>query len=702
MALNVGDAYIQLMLDRTPLTQAMQQGQRDVTAWGNHVEKTVSGAGSSFGKLGQVMQGVFMGVGMAAATKGLELVSAGLGQVKRSMIETNAQLQDSNTAWATLLGTQEKATAQMKVLKDFANTTPFEFGEVDKSAKTMATFGIAVDDTTKYLKLFGDAASGTNQGMEDVTFWSSRMYDAIKSGKPFGEAAARLQEMGVISGVTRTKLEEMQAQGKSGDEVWAAYSASLGRFSGLMDQQSKNWHGLTSTIGDSVNFLIATASKPIFDKLSLGAGKLVEILGSDKINTFAETMGTTIANSLDAAFNSLSRVVDGGRRVVSIFKDTNTAISDLVKSFGSGDFNAAFGPILGAIDTAFGDDARNKSVKFVSSLLSGFQSVRDTVITVKEAWSGNWQDSDKIANPFVKAAGNITQVFRDSLITARQAWSGDWQDSDTISNPFVRGIGIGVKAISDGITKAQDVIGGLRDTVGEVFGSFRDQGGAVGAAGSIAGILFGPAGSQAVTDAITTVSDQLGPFIDTVKSFDYSGFFADLATGAGELATKLGPAAESAKNLYLAFAPMGAIIGPLTGQFNVWASLAETLGPVLQNTLGAALIGIKGALAPLGDLFSQLGAVVSTQGPAMAEIGGSLMDLWSALTPVFQTVAGVIGTVLVGAIGLLVSNIGGLVGFLTGALPGALQALNGAIQTTTGVIRFFSDLFGGTIRVISD
>lgn len=698
MALNVGDAYISLMLDRAPLTKAMAGGEKDVQAWGNTVEKEVEKAGGHFSKLGSIMSGVFTGVGMAAATKGLELVSGAMGQVKNSVIGTNATLQDSNTAWKTLLGTQQAATDQMKKLKDFANTTPFEFGEVDRSAKNMATFGISVNDTTKYLKLFGDAAAGTNQGMEDVTFWSSRMYDAIKSGKPFGEASARLQEMGVMSGVTRAKLEGLQASGASGDEVWAAYSDSLGRFSGLMGEQAKNWNGLTSTIGDSVNFLLATAGKPIFDKLSLGAGKLVDILGSDKINTFAETFGNQIAAGIDKAFNAVGRLIDGGKRMYDAFKAGEKAAKDLIAAFTSGDFNSAFGPILKTIDLAFGDGAAAKSALFVSKLLSGFQSIRDTVKTVGDAWSGNWQDSDKISSPFVRAAGNVTQLFRDAKTTAQQAWSGNWQDSDQISNPWVRGVGVITKLIADiGPTfdTVKEKIGTVKDTLSGMFSNVTS-----GGAGGIAALILGPDAGAKVTSALTSISDQLGPIINLIKGANYGDMFASLVSSTQSLGQQIAPLGESVKNLYLAFAPMGAIIGPLTGQFNVWASLAETLGPILTNSLGAALIGVQGALTPLGDLFSQLGTVVSQQGPAFADIGGKLMELWTALTPVFQAAGAVIGVVLVGAVGLLVANIGGLVGMLSGALPGVLNVASGLIDVLTGNVNFLVDMFKGGVAVI--
>ena len=94
-------------------------------------------------------------------------------------------------------------------LYKFGATTPFEFPEVEKAARIMQTFGLDVTTTGKNLELVGNIAAGVGQPFDEVATWVSRMYDAIQSGRPFGEASARLQEMGALSGTARNRIEEM-------------------------------------------------------------------------------------------------------------------------------------------------------------------------------------------------------------------------------------------------------------------------------------------------------------------------------------------------------------------------------------------------------------------------------------------------------------------------------------------------------------
>lgn len=277
------------------------------------LDKAAEHGGGSLSKMGELAKGALAGIGFAAVNAGLSAVSNAFDSVEHSIIGTNAQLQDSATSWGVLLGSADKAQAKLSDLSKFAAVTPFDFPEVDHAAKLMETFGGAALNTVKSLTLVGDVASGVNQPFSEVASWFGRMYSAIQSGRPFGEAAQRLQEMGAMSGETRNKLEDLQKSGAAAPEIWDTFTASLNRFGGMMAKQSQNWSGLTSTFSDSINLLAAQAGKPIFNELSQDLSKVNEYLASPAAEQASQHFADLAAHGVQKAVDGLGDLYTVGQ-----------------------------------------------------------------------------------------------------------------------------------------------------------------------------------------------------------------------------------------------------------------------------------------------------------------------------------------------------------------------------------------------------
>lgn len=219
-----------------------------------------SGVSSALGKLASISSKV---AGIAAASG----LVAGIGVAAFKSIGKAAEMEGLETAFIPLLGSVKAAKDRMAELADFAANTPFELPGVAAASKTLETLTRGGLSTGKGLTLVGDVASGTNTQFEEMAVTIGRLYDGLDSGRPVGEALARLQELGAISGETRAKLEAMQAEGRKGAEVWAIAEDALGRFSGSMKLQSGTWNGLMSTLQDSISMLMAKFGEPIMDSL---------------------------------------------------------------------------------------------------------------------------------------------------------------------------------------------------------------------------------------------------------------------------------------------------------------------------------------------------------------------------------------------------------------------------------------------------
>jgi hypothetical protein len=199
-----------------------------------------------------VVGGALLGVGSAAGLMGKAISAA-------------ADMETLETAFIPLLGSAAAAEARLRELSEFAASTPFELPEIATASKVLETLTRGALSTGEGLRLVGDLASGTNQPFGDLAVTVGRLYDGLDSGRPVGEALARLQELGAISGDVRGRIEQLQKEGARGPEVWAVAAEAIGRFSGSMELQSQTWNGMLSTLKDNVGLAFAEFGKPIID-----------------------------------------------------------------------------------------------------------------------------------------------------------------------------------------------------------------------------------------------------------------------------------------------------------------------------------------------------------------------------------------------------------------------------------------------------
>lgn len=247
MAENVGAASVDLEVDKHQFGRSVRaavDGNRGLLGGlGKAMGETVSGAFSSALSIGKT-------VAKGAAVVGAGVLALG-GVVAGTGIKIGNTLEKTELQFETLTGSAEQAHKIVQDLFTFAKRTPFETGPVIEAARSLQTFGGAALNTNKNLTLVGDAAAATSSEITEVAFWTGRAYSAIQAGRPFGEAAARLQELAILSPKARAEMERLQASGAANSEVWKVMETDLGRFNGAMSKQAGTWEGLTSTLSDS-------------------------------------------------------------------------------------------------------------------------------------------------------------------------------------------------------------------------------------------------------------------------------------------------------------------------------------------------------------------------------------------------------------------------------------------------------------------
>lgn len=382
-----------------PNTNGFAEAGRTIAAWGDGVRGT-------FRRILELATGNALG---SAITN---LVNRAVMMGKNAIIGVNENLETTTQQFSIMMGDADRAKEHVRGLFAFAKTSPFESGPVIQASKMLQTFGGDALNTKETLTLMGDAAAATSADIGELGTWFGRMYTAIKNGQPAGEATARLQELAIISGDTRLKLEQMQAAGKKGPEVWKFFTESLQQFNGAMVAQAGTWKGLTSSLADAINLNAADVFAPVFEFSKRWVGLLVTFLSSDTFSGFVERASA----AMEKFMNVIGTVAEAILPVFGVVWGVIEPIIAQAEEWGRG-FTKAFADGA-AGGMSFLMDALSSIGGFLTDWLEPHSPPKllpDLTIWGKgaiKAYADGWKDA-KAFKIFDQIAGNIEAVLKN-------------------------------------------------------------------------------------------------------------------------------------------------------------------------------------------------------------------------------------------------------------------------------------------------
>lgn len=211
-----------------------------------------------------------------------------------------------------LFGSLNKAKQHMAELAQFAAVTPFELPQLVEASRTLHVFTQGVMGGVASLRMIGDAAAATGADLSEVAMWVGRAYAMIKAGKPFGEAAMRLSEMGILTAEGRMKMEKLQASGAQAADIFAVLTAELARFAGGMDELSRTGEGKLSTLKDSVNAVAVAFGQAFAEDAKDAIQSLIDWLDRLVANGTVEAWAQKVSEVLATAVEVGKALAGGG------------------------------------------------------------------------------------------------------------------------------------------------------------------------------------------------------------------------------------------------------------------------------------------------------------------------------------------------------------------------------------------------------
>lgn len=337
---------------------------------------------ASFDKSFRASQRLLKEMGESSSQAGLRLsagVSVPLAGLAAKAIQSAGALEQTSTAFKTLLGSSTAAEQHLRELRAFAATSPFQFTELTDASKRMMALGFSAGEVIPTLRIIGDTASALGKGKEGIDRITLALGQMRAKGVVSAEEINQLAETGVSAWqilaktLNVTVAEAMKMAEKRMISASVAIPALLqgmnAKFGNSMAAQSQTLLGQWSNFQDRINFTltdIGTSLAPLAKQLlSLGDAGLASIqkLAAGFASLNPETQTTVIG---------LTSIVAAAPLVTLAFGQLLKTVVEMRAVLGAAGL-AGTVPVVGAAFVA----AAASSVIFRKELGEIFTAARD-------------------------------------------------------------------------------------------------------------------------------------------------------------------------------------------------------------------------------------------------------------------------------------------------------------------------------------
>jgi len=278
----------------------------------DRIDKRTAGFESKLLGLGKTMTGVFAGTA----------ILSGVAALGKKTLSLAGNMEQTEIAFATFLGSSEKMREVIGDLNEFANRTSFTNDQIIKTGRSLLAANIPAEELTDTLGMIGDIAAGTKVPITDL----GNIYAKVMNkGKLQAEELNQLAERGIpiidqLSkefGITKQEVFKLGSEGKITSDVMVKSFKSMtkegGKFFKLMEKQSKSAVGLLSTLEGKTELLGISIGKrllPAQKKLTKQTISLV-----DKLNDWVKVPAAEAIREEQKEVNILvARLRDGNTK----------------------------------------------------------------------------------------------------------------------------------------------------------------------------------------------------------------------------------------------------------------------------------------------------------------------------------------------------------------------------------------------------
>lgn len=228
------------------------------------------------------------------------------------------------TSFTTLFGSKDTAQQYLSELKTMANVTPFLYSDLTAMSKTLKTYGYAADEMLPALTSIGDAGAALGMTAADMTYIATALGRMRSSNLTTREDLDILQDRGIdavgalasAKGVSKGDAYSMisggDIAGTEAVQIIQSYMEQM--YSGAMEQQSKTFEGLSSTLEGWNQELQNAAGRGYNEEKKIGMSDQIDWLEGEagqKMMEMNEQIGRAKAEAENLQQQMYQDVFDG-------------------------------------------------------------------------------------------------------------------------------------------------------------------------------------------------------------------------------------------------------------------------------------------------------------------------------------------------------------------------------------------------------
>jgi len=282
----------------------------------NALDETADKASGTHSKISTA----FKAIGNAALAAG-KVVAMGMATITTAFIALgtlavnyNSQMEQYQTSFEVMLGSQEQALDMVEQLKEAAAKTPFEMKDLASTTQLLLNYGLTADEAKDKLMMLGDIAQGDADKMQRIATAYGQMSSAGKVSlediKQMIEAGFNpLQEISETTGESMESLYDRISNGTlTIDEITASMERSTaegGKYFQSMEKQSQTLSGKLSTLKDTINSALGEAFSSVSDILS---GDVIPKL-TELAQTYIPVLGSVLEQILPPVMQAVEEAL---------------------------------------------------------------------------------------------------------------------------------------------------------------------------------------------------------------------------------------------------------------------------------------------------------------------------------------------------------------------------------------------------------
>lgn len=676
--------------------------------------------------------------------------------VYKTGIEYNALSEQAQVAWSTILGSNEAASQMMDKITDYAAKTPFSKMGVDTMAKQLTNAGFKGQAVFDQLTKIGDMGSAFGI-QEDSLKEMVRQYAQVQQAQvAYTEDLNILQDRGIpifkslaeVMGVPVSQVRKLASEGKVTADVYnKALDSIASKTKGAMENQSKTFNGMISTMEDNLSILMGLLTKPMFDKMKAGLENLLPKVDKliDATEVFfssldkGESVGESLRKSLDNLFgedkaekiigiaNAIglcsSAIIGAGssiaglmiiRKVIKTFQAARKAIATYEMTVGAAKLTElALNGTLGITETLFG--VLTGKIKLATLAQAAFKAVMSinpfTIIIVAigalvGAFIYLWKTSESFRNFWIGLWNNIKNLTSSAINGIKNLLISLGESLKRLGEHINNLLGPTLLVVCEKAKKTWESFKGVISSLKLEFIALKNA--TIGAIGTGVLSLIEKAKKawNQLKESIHSLADKLSFLVPLVHM----------------LSTSLINTFTTARGLTLTFvsiiSKMGLRLLGITGPLGLVASLLITLTASFFKLSGFTADGITKTFDDLANKISNVGDVLITNLPKFIDAGAKIIvniinGITNSIPKIIEVASKIITSITNGItstlpklISVATSLIDSFSNFIVANLPKLIEAgvaiLNNLVQEINNNIPKFLEVVTRVVNSFSD